>query len=158
MIEIWTEPDAAESGARDLLERLDDRADAIASSAFRVFSAGFPPACRWPESKRVEFLDRAKGRVQAILAATELGGEVGDDVLAELRGVGASAARCGVALDELLVGLRLSRDLVVQNAVEIAGGGAGGGHPEQALALLLTRLIPATDRLGDAITQGYCLG
>src|SRR5207237_3867299 len=70
-----------------------------------------------------------------------------------LRAVGASAAWAGSPLPELLVVLRISRDLVVQTAVEIAE--ARGQGSSQALALLLTRVLPAMDRLTDALAQGY---
>jgi hypothetical protein len=47
----------------------------------------------------------------------------------------------------------MSRDLVVQNAVELAGDGER--HGGFALSLLLTRILPAMDRISDALTEGY---
>jgi PAS domain S-box-containing protein len=49
--------------------------------------------------------------------------------------------------------LRISRDLVVQTAVELAE--ERGGRWGLALSLLLTRVLPAMDRLTDALAQGY---
>jgi PAS domain S-box-containing protein len=49
--------------------------------------------------------------------------------------------------------LRISRDLVVQTAVELAE--EGGRHWGLALSLLLTRVLPAMDRLTDSLAQGY---
>jgi PAS domain S-box-containing protein len=56
-------------------------------------------------------------------------------------------------LPRLLVILRMSRDLVVQTAVELAEG--RGRHWGLSLSLLLTRVLPAMDRLTDALAQGY---
>jgi PAS domain S-box-containing protein len=53
----------------------------------------------------------------------------------------------------LLVVLRISRDLVVQTAVEVAE--ERGRHWGLALSLLLTRVLPAMDRLIDAVARGY---
>src|SRR5207237_2411868 len=52
-----------------------------------------------------------------------------------------------------LVGRRISRDPVVQTAVEVAEG--RGRHWGLALSLLLTRILPAMDRLIDAVARGY---
>ena len=67
--------------------------------------------------------------------------------------MGANAAWSGSPLPQLLVILRISRDLVVQTAVELAE--ERGSHWGLALSLLLTRVLPAMDRLTDAIAQGY---
>jgi hypothetical protein len=118
-----------------------------------IFSTVFPEAGRWPVDKQGEFVQQAKGRLEAILAVTELGSEVDGVLYEELHGIGADAARSGTPLPQLLVLLRMSRDLVVQNAVELAE--SGGRHGGYALSLLLTRILPAMDRLGDALAQGY---
>ena len=57
------------------------------------------------------------------------------------------------SLPQLLLVLRISRDLVVQTAVEVAE--ERGRHWGLALSLLLTRVLPAMDRLTDAIAAGY---
>ncbi|HMC40652.1 MAG TPA: hypothetical protein VKI19_13380, partial [Acidimicrobiales bacterium] len=58
-----------------------------------------------------------------------------------------------VKLPQILTMLRVSRDLVVQNAIDLAD--SGERHGGYALSLLLTRILPAMDRLGDALTAGY---
>ncbi|HEY0396886.1 MAG TPA: ATP-binding protein, partial [Acidimicrobiia bacterium] len=92
-------------------------------------------------------------RFEAILAVTRAGQAVDEGLVDDLRDVGASAAWAGSPLPELLVVLRISRDLVVRTSVEIAE--ARGRGSSQALALLLTRVLPAMDRLTDALAQGY---
>src|SRR6202022_3436260 len=47
----------------------------------------------------------------------------------------------------------ISRDLVVQTAVELAE--ERSRHWGLALSLLLTRVLPAMDRLTDSLAQGY---
>jgi len=81
-------------------------------------------------------------------------GEAADDALTtDLQEVGAGAAWAGSSLPQLLLVLRISRDLVVQTAVEVAE--ERGRHWGLALSLLLTRVLPAVDRLTDAVAQGY---
>src|SRR5438270_859316 len=78
---------------------------------------------------------------------------VGKSRLVGLEEVGATAASTGSPLPQLLVVLRISRDLVVQAAVEVAE--ERGRHWGLALSLLLTRILPAMDRLIDAVARGY---
>lgn len=138
---------------KELVELLDSRAEQMACRVFKIFSTVFPEAGRWPLPKQGEFVQRTKDRFEAILAVTDLGGDVDYELYRDLRAVGQSAARSGTPLPQLLIILRLSRDLVVQNAVELAeGGGRNGGY---ALAMLLTRILPTMDRLTDALAQGY---
>jgi hypothetical protein len=137
----------------ELLDLLDERAEHMALRVFKIFSTVFPEAANWPIGKQGAFVQQAKGRFEAILAVTELGSSVDDALFDELRQIGASAARTGTALPHLLVLLRMSRDLMVQNAVELAeADGRNGGF---ALSLLLTRILPAMDRLSDALANGY---
>ena len=81
------------------------------------------------------------------------GAEVDEALTDDLQEVGAAAAWSGSPLPQLLVVLRISRDLVVQTAVELAE--ERGRHWSLPLALLLTRVLPAMDRLTDSIAQGY---
>src|SRR5206468_4580529 len=78
---------------------------------------------------------------------------VDDALVGDLEEVGATAAWADAPLPELLVVLRISRDLVVQTAVELAE--ERGRHWGLALSLLLTRVLPAMDRLTDSLAQGY---
>lgn len=144
---------SADLEPKELVELLDSRAEQMACRVFKIFSTVFPEAGRWPEPKQGEFVQRTKDRFEAILSVSDLGGDVDYELYRDLRAVGQSAARSGTPLPQLLIILRLSRDLVVQNAVELAeGGGRNGGY---ALAMLLTRILPTMDRLTDALAQGY---
>lgn len=148
---VVTEPDGADPEA--LLAALDGRAEEMARRAFDIFGAVFPEAQSWSLRQQARFVEQAKGRFEAILAVTGQGAEVDDALVDDLQEVGAAAAWDGSPLPQLLVVLRISRDLVVQTAVELAE--ERGGHWGLALSLLLTRVLPAMDRLTDALAQGY---
>jgi PAS domain-containing protein len=145
------EPDAVDP--EELLGELDIRADEMARRALEVFRAAFPEAASWTLSEQARWVEQAKARFEAILAVTGQGVAVDDALVGDLREVGASAAHAGSPLPQLLVTLRISRDLVVQTAVELAE--ERGRHWGLALSLVLTRVLPAMDRLTDALAQGY---
>ena len=134
-----------------LIDALDGRAEEMARRAFDIFQTVFPEAGGWGEAEQARFVDQARRRFEAILAVTAHGAAV--DLAGELEQVGAAAAWSGSSLPQLLVVLRISRDLVVQTAVELAE--ERGRHWGLALSLLLTRILPAMDRLTDAVAQGY---
>lgn len=148
---VVTEPDSADPEA--LLAALDGRSEEMARRAFDIFGAVFPEAQGWSLRQQARFVEQAKGRFEAILAVTSQGAEVDEALVDDLQDVGAAAAWDGSPLPQLLVVLRISRDLVVQTAVEVAE--ERGGHWGLALSLLLTRVLPAMDRLTDALAQGY---
>ena len=134
-----------------LLDALDGRSEEMAGRAFDIFQTVFPEASAWPHKERARFIEQARRRFEAILAVTAHGDAV--DLASELAQVGAAAAWADSPLPQLLVVLRISRDLVVQTAVEVAE--ERGRHWGLALSLLLTRILPAVDRLTDAVAQGY---
>jgi PAS domain S-box-containing protein len=136
-----------------LLEALDSRSEAMARKALDIFQAALPEATMWTKEEQRRFVDQAQKRFQTILAVTGQDDEVDESLVGDLQGVGASAAWAGSPLPQLLVVLRISRDLVVQTAVEIAD--ERGRRWGLALSLLLTRVLPAMDRLTDALAQGY---
>lgn len=138
---------------QELLDALDGRAPEMARRAFQIFATVFPEADGWNLRQQTAFIEQARGRFEAILAVTEQGADVDAVLFDDLREVGASAARSGSPLPQLLVILRISRDLVVQTAIELAE--SGGRHAGLALSLVLTRILPAMDRLTDALAQGY---
>ncbi|MGH9179372.1 MAG: PAS domain-containing sensor histidine kinase [Acidimicrobiales bacterium] len=148
---VVTGPDGADPEA--LLAALDGRSEEMARRAFDIFGAVFPEAQHWSLRQQARFVEQAKGRFEAILAVTGQGAEVDEALVDDLQEVGAAAAWDGSPLPQLLVVLRISRDLVVQTAVELAE--ERGGHWALALSLLLTRVLPAMDRLTDALAQGY---
>lgn len=144
----WPEMDT-----RALLRALDGQSAHMAERAFEVFAGVFPEARDWPGEQRARFVEHARSRFEAILAVAGMGDAVDDELTAELADVGRSAARAGTPLPEVLVMLRISRDLVVQTAVEVAE--SSGRRWGLALSLLLTQVLPALDRLTDAIATGY---
>ena len=144
------EPDADPEA---LLEALDGRSEEMARRAFEIFASVFPEARAWPPEQQGRFVEQAQGRFEAILAVTGQGAEVDEALVDDLKEVGGAAAWDGSPLPHLLVVLRISRDLVVQTAVELAE--ERGRHWGLALSLLLTRVLPAMDRLTDALAQGY---
>ena len=148
---VVIDPEGADPEA--LLAALDGRSEEMARRAFDIFSAVFPEASSWSLRHQARFVEQAKGRFEAILAVTGQGAEVDEALVDDLQEVGAAAAWDGSPLPQLLVVLRISRDLVVQTAVELAE--ERGGHWGLALSLLLTRVLPAMDRLTDALAQGY---
>ena len=138
---------------QDLLDALDGKSEEMARRALDIFATVFPEATSWSMKEQARFIEQAKGRFEAILAVTGQGAEVDEALVGDLQEVGANAAWSGSPLPQLLVILRISRDLVVQTAVELAE--ERGSHWGLALSLLLTRVLPAMDRLTDAIAQGY---
>ncbi len=145
--------DLDDADPQALLEALDGRSEEMARRAFDIFSTVFPETKEWTLKQRARFVEHAKGRFEAILAVTSQGAEVDEALVGDLEEVGAGAAWADSPLPQLLVVLRISRDLVVQTAVELAE--QRGRHWGLALSLLLTRVLPAIDRLTDAIAQGY---
>src|SRR5438309_3273843 len=145
--------DVDDADPQELLAALDGRSEEMARRAFEIFASVFPEASGWSLSEQARFIDQAKGRFEAILAVTGQGAEVDDALVEDLQAVGAGAAWSNSPLPQLLVVLRISRDLVVQTAVEVAD--ERGRHWSLPLAFLLTRVLPAMDRLTDALAQGY---
>lgn len=146
-----TEPSAVDPGA--LLEALDGKAPQMARRAFEIFTTVFPESKTWRDGEKAKFIEQARRRFEAILAITSQGVDVDTDLVGDLEGVGAGAAWSGASLPQILVVLRISRDLVVQTAVEVAE--ERGRHWSMALSLVLTRVLPAMDRLTDAVAEGY---
>ncbi|GAC1518248.1 MAG: hypothetical protein NVS1B12_10720 [Acidimicrobiales bacterium] len=142
-----------DEGPQELLDALDGRSDEMARRSFEIFCGVFPEAKTWPLARQANFVTQSRGRFEAILAVTGSGSVVDEALVGDLQDVGAAAAWSGSPLPQLLTVLRISRDLVVQTAVELAE--ERGRHWGLALSLLLTRVLPAMDRLVDALAQGY---
>lgn len=144
------EPPAAD--AADLLAALDERATYMADRALEIFAEVFPDAVR-SAADRDKFRQQATARFEAILAVASQGAEVDEALVDDLEEVGAAAAWVGAPLPQLLVVLRISRDLIVHTAIELAE--EHGRHWSLPLSLVLTRVLPAIDRLTDSIAQGW---
>ena len=136
-----------------LLEALSSRSAGMASRAYEVFAGAFPEAGGWTAGERARFLEQARRRFESILAVVARGDSLDRGLVADLREVGAGAAESGSPLPPLLVVLRISRDLVVQTAVEVAE--ERGRSWVRALGPLVTRAMTAVDQLTDAVAQGY---
>ena len=144
------EPGGAD--AADLLQALDARSEHMATRALEIFREVFPDAVQ-TEAERERFVSQATARFEAILAVASQGAEVDKALVGDLEEVGAAAAWAGSPLPQLLVVLRISRDLIVQTAVELADD--HGRHWSLPLAIVLTRILPAMDGLTDSIAQGW---
>jgi hypothetical protein len=137
----------------ELVDLLDERAEHMALRMLKMYATVFPQAAAWPETRQNKFVQRTKTRFEAMLAVAALGDRFDPEFMEDLQSIGAAAARGRVQLPQVLTMLRVARDLVVQNAIELAQNGER--HGGYALSLLLTRILPAMDRLGDALTAGY---
>jgi hypothetical protein len=138
---------------QELVALLDERAEHMAIRLFKMYTTVFPQANGWPADRVSRFVRVTKERFEAILAIAALGDRFEADMIEDLERIGASAARAGVRLPQVLTMLRVSRDLVVQNAIDLVDRDDRQGG--QALSLVLTRILPAMDQLGDALTAGY---
>jgi hypothetical protein len=132
-----------------LLNELASRSDEMAVRAYDIFAAAVRETVLWTDEERERFVNQSRKRFEAILAVTGQGDQVDEALVQDLKEVGASAAWAGSPLPQLLVVLRISRDLVVQSAVAIAE--EGGRRWGLALSLLLTRVLPQ-----KPWSQGFC--
>jgi PAS domain-containing protein len=145
LLEVF-EPDA-------VLPLLDARADDIAQRTFDLLGAVLPEVLDFTAEQRQRFIDEAGERIRAILAVCAHGPRTDWDLEQDLAEIGADAAHRGVPLPGVLIVLRTARDLVVQTAVELAE--ERGRQWGLALSVALTRVLPAIDRLSDAVARGY---
>jgi hypothetical protein len=136
-----------------LLDAIGLRSDDMARRALDVLRTVFADAAGWRLRQQAEFIAEAKARFEAIVAVASLGDEAGQALLDDLALVGGDAAHDGTSLPEVLLVLRISRDMVVQTAIEVAE--ERGRQWGLALSLVLTRVLPSIDRLTDAISRGY---
>ena len=138
---------------QSLLDALDGRSEDMARRSLDLLTAVFPEAARWSLNQQARFIEEARNRFEAILAVAAMGQQADAELVEDLAAVGADAAQSFSSLPDVLLVLRISRDLVVQTAVEVAE--ERGRHWGLALSLLLTRVLPAMDRLTDAVARGY---
>ncbi|MBA2281156.1 MAG: PAS domain S-box protein, partial [Acidimicrobiia bacterium] len=149
-------PLSVEDGAFDaseLVAALEGRAVEIGNRALALLATLLPEAAGYDDAQRARFLTEAVDRIEAIIALCARGPQGGEPIELDLAEIGADAAHAGVALPGVLLALRLSRDVVVQTAIEISE--ARGRHWGLALSVVLNRVLPAIDRLADAAARGY---
>jgi PAS domain S-box-containing protein len=136
-----------------LIGALDDRVDDLAKRACDIFCKIVPETQKWTPAQRNTFLEQARGRFSAVLAIMEHGVDVDEAIRMDLQEVGANAAHTGSSLPQLLIALRISRDVLLQAAMRISEEDADRWKP--VLLTFSQRMLPAVDRLTDAITMGY---
>ncbi len=144
---------AAATDPQALLDALDARTDELATQAYDRFTHEIPEAMNWSPRQRDTFLQQAKGRFGAILAVMGQGSEVDAALQRDLEEVGANAAWAGSSLPHLLIVLRISRDLLLQTAMRLSD--EREGRLNASLAAFAARMLPAIDRLTDALANGY---
>lgn len=144
--------DAAHEETEAILDALERSIDDMARRAGDIIVGLFPEAARWPAPQRAHFEQQARNRFEAIVALTRRAA-TDDDLLEDLAEAGGAAAFAGASLPQVLLTLRISRDLLVQTAVTAAD--ELGQHRSIALAVALTRVLPVLDRLTDTVARGY---
>ncbi len=144
--------DAAHEETEAILDALERSTDDMARRAADIVARLFPEASRWPAAQRAQFEQQARSRFEAIVAVTR-SASTDDELLEDLADAGGAAAFAGASLPQVLLTLRISRDLLVQTAVTAAE--ELGQHRSIALAIALTRVLPVLDRLTDTVARGY---
>jgi len=143
---------AAGEDAEAILDVLERSVDDMARRAADIVAGAFPEAARWRPEQRARFEQQARARFEAIVAVTR-SGDPEDDLLEDLADAGRAAAGAGAPLPQVLLALRISRDLLVQGAVGAAE--ELGQLRSIALAVVLTRVLPVLDRLTDTVARGW---
>ncbi len=134
-----------------LVSLLHEQSGEMAAKVYVELCRVYEPAKGWTMEQRARFIDQTRSRFEAIFAMVIAGDDI--DLAGELGEVGAMAARSSSSLPELLATLRISRDLVVEAAVEFPAM----SHQQwgDASMELVSRILPTIDGLTDAISRGY---
>lgn len=143
---------AADEDAEAILDVLERSVDDMARRAADILASTMPDGGRWSEQARDRFERQARARFEAIVAVTR-SDTTDDELLEDLADAGGAAAFAGAPLPQVLLALRISRDLLVQAAVGAAE--ELGQLRSIALAVVLTRVLPVLDRLTDTVTRGW---
>lgn len=150
--DLLGEVGAADEQTGALLDALERAVGDMAERTADIVSATFPEAAAWTEAQRRQFVRRTRVRFEVIVALTRAGSP-DDALLEDLADAGGAAAFAGTSLPQVLLTLRVSRDLLVQSAV--AAAQELGQQRSVALAVVLTRVLPVLDRLTDTVARGY---
>lgn len=143
---------AADEEAEAILDALERSVGDMAERAADIMAATFPEAADWTDQQRRRFVRQARSRFEAIVAVTRAE-STDEELLEDLADAGGAAAFAGAPLPQVLLTLRVSRDLLVQSAVATAD--ELGQQRSVALAVVLTRVLPVLDRLTDTVARGY---
>lgn len=141
------------AAADSLLDALEHAVPDMAARATDVLATSLAWLATAEPSVRKRFEDQTRLRFEAIVAVTRLGGDSDTELLDDLADAGGAAAFTGATLPEVLLTLRVSRDVLVQTA--IAAAEDLGASRSLALSVAMTQVLPAVDRLTDAVAKGY---
>lgn len=150
--ELLRDLGGADAGADEILRALDAAVPEMARRAADIVGGLFSESHEWARHDRTAFEQAAVRRFQAILTVTRAP-VAADDLLDDLAEAGGAAAFAGAPLPQVLLTLRVSRDLLVQTAVSAAE--ELGREWSLALAVVLTRVLPVLDKLTDTVARGY---
>jgi PAS domain S-box-containing protein len=145
-------PGAADEQAEAILDAVERSVGDMAQRAADIVAATFPDARTWGDPERHRFVRQARARFEAIVAVTRAE-HTDDELLEDLADAGGAAAFAGAPLPQVLLTLRISRDLLVQSAV--AAAQELGQQRSVALSVVLNRVLPVLDRLTDTVARGY---
>jgi len=136
-----------------LLDALEGRREDLAKRALDAFLRMVPEAADWSDRQRALFAEQAKGRFAAVLAVLRHGVSFEEELRGDLAAAGANAARSGAPLSHMLVGLRITRDLLLTAGLGMVR--EREGRWDAIYATLVGALPIVIDRLTDAISEGY---
>jgi PAS domain S-box-containing protein len=151
--DVIAEVSGPHSAAEEILDDLAQSIPEMARRAADIVAGAFPEAAAWTAVERRRFEAQAAGRFDAILSITRSEAAADDELFEGLSDAGGAAAFAGAPLPQMLLTLRISRDLMVQTAVSAAE--ERGTRWGLALAVVLTRVLPVLDRLTDSVARGY---
>lgn len=135
-----------------VVRALDQRIPELGKAAYALFAHSVPEAGRWSDQQKASFVGQARGRFSAMLAIVDQGTTVDEALISDLEDVGSTTALSHASLTQLLTVLRISRDILLANAIHFAMAEKDG---EGIVSSFSERLLPAVDGMIDAISTGY---
>ncbi len=151
--DVLADTSGPHSAAEEILDALEESIGDMARRAADIVATVFPEAAGWTTTERRRFEQQARDRFSAIFTVTRNAGPIDDELFDDLADAGGAAAFAGAPLPQVLLTLRISRDLMVQTAISAAE--ERGTQWGLALAVVLTRVLPVLDRLTDSVARGY---
>lgn len=151
--DVLAEIDGPERAAEEILDMLEESVEHMAHRTADIVASLFPEAARWTTAERARFESQARSRFDAILTVTRNGRADEPGLFDDLADAGAAAALAGAPLPQVLLTLRVSRDLMVQTSSTASDELAPANGV--ALAVVLTRVLAVLDRLTDTVARGW---